>query len=248
MFSLKNKVALITGGASGIGLAVAQRYLEAGAIVFTGDVQTAHADGVARHFHLDVSDECQVRDAMKSISEEHGGLDILVNNAGIVADENWFNIANGTTDNLDKIFRVNTYGVFYGLKYASEYLNHGGSIINTSSRASTLGVPGNSQYSATKSAVDSLTRVAALELAPKSIRVNAVCPSFIATDMGGSDYGDAMATTLTPLGRLGKLDDLVGVYHFLAADESAYVSGQALNIDGGWSAGVSEQLSAQFRD
>jgi len=246
VFSLSNKVAFITGGASGIGLAVARRYLEAGAIVFTGDVMATHAEGVARHFHLDVSDEEQVRNAMESIAEEHGGLDIVVNNAGIVANENWFKIADGTTENLDKIFRVNTYGVFYGLKYASKLVNSGGSIINTSSRASTLGVPGNSQYSATKSAVDSLTRVAALELAPKGIRVNAVCPSFIATDMGGSEYGDAMAKTLTPLGRLGRLDDLVGVYHFLAADESAYLSGQALNVDGGWSAGVSEQLSAQF--
>ena len=247
MFSLSNKVAFITGGSGGIGLAVARRFLEAGAVVFTGDVLATHAEGVARHFPLDVSDEDHVRNAMQSIAEEHGGLDIVVNNAGIVANENWFKIADGTRENLDKIFRVNTYGVFYGLKYASEFVNGGGSIINTSSRASTLGVPGNSQYSATKSAVDSLTRVAALELAPKGIRVNAVCPSFIATDMGGSEYGDAMAKTLTPLGRLGRLDDLVGVYHFLAADESAYLSGQALNVDGGWSAGISEQLSAQFQ-
>lgn len=246
MFSLTGKVALITGGASGIGRAVAERYIEAGAIVCTGDVKPSDLAGLDEHYELDVSDEGNVYEVMSAVAKRHGNIQILVNNAGIVADENWFRIAEGTKENLEKIFSVNTYGVFFGMKHADQFVSPGGSIINTSSRAGTIGVPGNSQYSATKSAVDSLTRVAALEFGKKAIRVNAVCPSFFQTDMGGSDLGRDLAEALTPAGRLGQLSDLVGVYHFLASDESKYISGQTVNVDGGWSAGVSQQLYDSF--
>jgi NAD(P)-dependent dehydrogenase (short-subunit alcohol dehydrogenase family) len=249
MFSLQDRNAFITGGASGIGLAVARRYAEAGANVVIADLQdgSRQADGIGAHYmELDVSDSKAVRAALEKAAEINGKLHVLVNNAGITAKENWLPIEQGTQDNLELIFAVNTYGVFYGLKHGPDAMHDGGSIINTSSLASTMGVPGNSQYSGTKAAVDQISRIAALELGSRGIRVNTVCPGFFRTSMGGSDLGEVMANEMTALGRIGETDDLVGIYHFLAADESRYITGQAFNVDGGWTAGVSKQLMGRF--
>jgi NAD(P)-dependent dehydrogenase (short-subunit alcohol dehydrogenase family) len=245
MFSLEGRNAFITGGAAGIGLGVARRFRDAGASVVIADmVDASEAAGEigAAYIELDVSDEDAVRAALEKAVELNGKLDILVNNAGIVGKENFFKIADGTPKNLDLMFAVNTFGVFYGIKHGQHLMNDGGSIINTSSLASTMGVSGNSQYSGTKAAVDQISRIAAIELGHRGIRVNAVCPTFVRTAMGGSDTGVALAENLTALGRLGEVDDLVGLYHFLAADESSYITGQVFNVDGGWSAGLSQQL------
>ncbi len=119
-------------------------------------------------------------------------------------------------------------------------MRDGGSIINTASIAADIGVPGYSQYSASKAAVLSLTRSAAVELAPRGIRVNAVCPGSVFTPMLPQDHPEVPLTTrMCPLGRIGTTDDVVGVYHFLAAGESSYISGQAIAVDGGMLAGVS---------
>lgn len=249
MFSLQGKRAFITGGGGGIGMAVAKRFRAAGAEVCIADLADGSAaaqDIGARYLVLDVADEQAVKGALDEAVATMGALDVLVNNAGIVADENFHEIARGTSDNLSRIFSVNAFGVFYGLKHGPARMVDGGSIINTSSLASTMGLPGNSQYSGTKAAVDQISRIAAIELGVRGIRVNAVCPAFIDTRMGGSEVGRSLARSLTALGRIGEVDDLVGLYHFLAADESRYITGQCLNVDGGWTAGVSAQLMREL--
>ena len=249
MFSLDGKRCFVTGGASGIGKAVAKRFIDAGAHVIIADL----ADGTeaarefgAEYVSLNVAVEEMVAETFAQVARQHGNLDVVVNNAGIVANENWFDIADGTPENLRKIFEVNTFGVFYGIKHGSKVMNEGGSIINTSSLASTMGLPGNSQYSGTKAATDQISHIAALELGVRGIRVNTVCPAFVATDMGGSDLGTNLANAVTALGRIGQVEDLVGLYHFLAADESRWITGQSFNVDGGWTAGLSRQAMARL--
>lgn len=245
MFSLNDKNAFITGGANGIGKAVARRYSEAGANVIIADLANGAevaAEIGATYLKLDVSDDQAVKAALDEATAMNGKLHVLVNNAGITANENFYAIEDGTAENLQLIFAVNTYGVFYGLKYGPKLMHDGGSIINTSSLASTMGVPGNSQYSGTKAAVDQISHIAALELGARNIRVNTICPGFFRTAMGGSDLGNTLAEEMTALGRIGEVDELVGLYHFLAADESRYITGQSFNVDGGWTAGVSKQL------
>lgn len=245
MFSLEDKNAFITGGANGIGLAVAKRYLDAGANVVIADLADGSevADHIgANYLKLNVTDENQVNKALMEAVELNGKLDIVVNNAGITGRDNFISITEGKANHLSEVFEVNTFGVFYGLKHAPALMNDSGSIIITSSLAAVMGVPGNSQYSATKAAICQLGKISALELGSRGIRVNSVCPGFVRTDMGGSDLGNHIASRVTSLGYIGELEDLVGIYHFLAADESRYVTGQVINVDGGWSAGLSNQL------
>ena len=251
MFSLQGKTALITGAAKGIGFAVAQRFRAAGAEVIITDIsdaaETAGAIG-ARFLRLDVSREQEVAGCFEELAAQQSLLDIVVNNAGIVPGDNFVLTEAGRDDSLRGVFEVNTYGVFYGLKHAPSCMRDFGSIINTSSLAAHLAVPGNSQYSASKAAVAQFTRTSAVELGPRGIRVNAVCPSFIRTDMGGGELGENMSAELTALGRIGEVEDLVGLYHFLAADESRFISGQVFNVDGGWTAGVSMGLMSRYQE
>jgi 3alpha(or 20beta)-hydroxysteroid dehydrogenase len=121
-------------------------------------------------------------------------------------------------------------------------MNDGGSIINTSSLAAIMKMAGSGLYSASKAAVVSMTKMAALELGGRGIRVNAVCPGYIDTAMGSGDEGKTISETFTALGRVGTTADLAGVFRFLAADESSYITGQALIVDGGWTCGPSPQL------
>lgn len=250
MFSLEGKNAFITGGASGIGLAVAERFIQAGAKVVIADL----SDGIevasligATYLKLNVADEVEVKAALEKAVEVNGKLDIVVHNAGITGRDNYVSIAEGNADHLREVFEVNMFGVFYGLKHAPALMNDGGSMIITSSLSAVMGVPGNGQYTATKAAIDQLGRISALELGQRAIRVNSVLPSYIRTKMGASNLGIHTASKVTALGRMGEVDELVGVYHFLAADESRYITGQQLNVDGGWTAGLSNQLMEEFR-
>ena len=249
MFSLEGKTAFITGGAAGIGLGVAKRYIQAGAKVVITDVAdgTAIAEEIgATYLRLDVADEQQVKEALEKAVQIIGKLDIVVNNAGITGQDNFIAIAEGKVDHLLEVFKINAFGVFFGLKHAPTAMNDDGSIIITSSLAAAMGLPGNSQYSGTKAAVNSFCQIAALELGPRGIRVNSVCPGFINTKMGASDLGTYIASKVTALGHIGEVEELVGVYHFLAADESRYITGQVFNVDGGWTAGVSHQLMETY--
>ena len=251
MFSLDGKTALVTGAAKGIGFAVAKRFRAAGADVIITDISDAAdiaADIGAQFIRLDVSREREVADCFRELAAQQLLLDIVVNNAGIVPGDNFVLTEAGDDDSLRGVFEVNTYGVFYGLKYAPARMRDFGSIINTASLAAHLALPGNSQYSASKAAVVQLTRTSAVELGGRGIRVNAVCPSFIRTDMGGGELGESMSEELTALGRIGEVEDLVGLYHFLASDESRFISGQVFNVDGGWTAGVSMGLMSKYRE
>lgn len=243
MFSIESKNAFITGGSSGIGLAVAKRFLQSGANVIVSDIQ-GPPDSVlqagAIFIELDVSDEQKVAAALQEAEDKLGKLDVLINNAGVTGEGNVF-MEDNTPELTRRTIEINMQGVYYGLKHGPKHMNDGGSIINTSSLGAIVGFPGLGPYSATKAAVLSYTKTAALELAPRGIRVNAICPTFVRTAMFDADDVDytQIAETFIPLGRVSETSDLEGFYHFLAAEESAFLTGQAIAVDGGMSLGVS---------
>ena len=243
-FDLQGRNAVITGGTAGIGLAVARRFKRAGAkVTILG--RRANGDDVAdaigaRFLRADMRDGAQIGAALQSASAE-GLIDVLVLNAG--ADNTGPMIADHDVSEFLDLLQLNLIGVYAALQSAPKVVAEGGSIIATSSVAASLTGPGYSQYSASKIAVESLVRTAALELAPRSIRVNAIAPGSVATDMLPPDHPEiAVVEALCPLGRVAETDDVVGAYHFLASDESRYVSGQTLRVDGGLSAGVSASV------
>ncbi len=240
-FSLAGKKAFITGACSGIGLAVTKRYLEAGARVVMADGQ-ALADQLGALFvRVDVSDEQQVAEGLASAAQRVGKFDILLNNAGI--GDLLGPMEESETDRWHRLFNINVFGVYFGLKYGPQQMNDGGSIINTASQAAITMLPDSEPYSATKASVVTMSKTAALELGARGIRVNAVCPGYIDTPMNqDTDEAYALPLVLNPLGRVGTTDDVVGLYHFLAADESSFITGQALLVDGGWTAGVTYRL------
>lgn len=241
-FSLEKKTALVTGAASGIGLAVACRFQAAGALVAGADVQesdklSARAIPLLR---ADVSNEREVARQFAEASALLGGLDILVNNAGVAGAT--ASIADHPLEDLQRTVGVNLFGVLWGLRHGPALMRDGGSIINTASIAGLTASPGFGIYAMTKAAVISLTATAAHELGHRGIRVNAVCPGTVITPMEPADGDEAkLAHFVTALGRPATVDDVAGVFHFLASDESRYVTGQALPVDGGWSAGWNQR-------
>ena len=245
-FDLTGKNALITGAADGIGAAVGRRFREAGAEVIFTDVRDASdlAEAIgARFLTLDVADEQAVSETLERAAETVGKLDIVVNNAGIgdVGDD--LETLDAATQ--ERITRINQWGVQFGLKHAPKHMNDGGAIINTASLAARVSLPGSGAYSATKAAVVSLTTMSALELGARGIRVNAILPGYVATALGSGDEGATLMEAFTALGRVATTDDLVGVYHFLASEEASFITGQAIVVDGGWSAGPTPQLLSQ---
>lgn len=241
MFSLKDKVAVITGGASGIGRATALRFSQAGAKVVLGDIQ--EGSEVARQaggifVKTDVSKEGQVQALIEAAVSEYGRLNIVVNNAGIGEGNEIKDISEAE---LDRILNVNTKGVLWGMKHAVPHISDGGSIINTASYAGVAAFPSYGSYTASKCAVIGFTKTAALELAPRGIRVNAVCPGTIDTPINEGPMAEvelALATHVHPLRRLGQPEEVAALFHFLASDESAFITGTAIPIDGGLSAGI----------
>jgi len=237
MHSLKNKRAFVTGGTAGIGLAVARSYVEAGAeVVIAGrraEGEATAAEMGARFQRLDVGDGPAVAEALAGFAREVGPLDILVNNAGVAHDESLEAVS---SEAIEETIAVNFKGVLHGLLHGPPHMPDGAVIINTSSVSGVLGSPASLVYSACKAAVNSMTASAAIELGPRRIRVNAVLPGGVATDMA---LPAVLFDTLTTLGREGRVEDMVGLYNFLASDASAYISGQSICIDGGLTAGLS---------
>ncbi len=243
MFSLEGKVAVITGGAGGIGQATVRRFSSAGARVVVADVNDAQAlaEEVAGLFvQTDVSDEAQVEALMNAAASAHGRIDVVINNAGIPVGGSA--IAAVAADDFRRSFGTNALGAVYGIKHAVTHMHEGGAIINTASLAGLQGMYGSGPYVAAKFAVVGITKTAALELAGRGIRVNCVCTGNIDTPMGASpEYAD-VTDAMTPLGRAGRPEEVAALFHFLASDDSSYITGQAISIDGGMTAGPSLRL------
>jgi len=248
MFSLEGKVSVITGGAAGLGKATAERFARAGARVVIGDVDAA-GDRVARELNgifvqTDVSREADVESLLDAAAREHGRLDIVINNAGIGRGEY---LPDVTEEDFDRTIAVNTKGVLWGIKHAAPRIADGGAILSTASMAGVIGEAGWLSYVASKAAVIGITKTAAIELGPRGIRVNCICPSTI-EGVASTDWGELadLEAKLVPMfhqiGRLGHEEEVAALFHFLATDEAAFLTGLAIPIDGGLSAGVSLSL------
>ncbi len=239
MFSLSGKAAVVTGGASGIGRAIAQRFREAGARVLVADRRPA-TDGFEFQ-ETDVSRESDVAGLLDAARRRFGRVDILVNNAGI--QPLGVGLAEVTGPLLERTFAVNVQGVAFGLKHAGRVLGDGGRVINTASFVGLLATPGAAAYAPSKAAVIHLTRLGAIELAPRRITVNAVSPGTIRTP-AVTEIPDnpeiPFIEARTPLGRLGEPAEVAALCHFLASDEAAYITGQTIAIDGGLTTGWTE--------
>lgn len=242
---LKDKIAIVTGADSGIGKAIAEKFVENGAkVVFSDIKQTENVEekfpGKAIFVKCDVSNSGEVNNLITKAVEAFGGLDIMVNNAGIgtlgtaidMDDETW-----------QKTININLSGVFYGIRAAGKYMNDNkikGSIINMSSILGEVGFNGAIAYCAAKGGVVQLTKASAIDLAKMGIRVNAIAPGFIETEMTKGILTDAPTRAFleksTPLGYIGKPIDIAEAALYLASDNSSYVTGNVLFVDGGWRA------------
>ncbi|MGW0039205.1 SDR family NAD(P)-dependent oxidoreductase [Gordonia sp. NPDC003376] len=246
MFGFTDKVCVVTGGGSGIGLAVATLFANDGARVVLADIADAAEAAAsldATYIRTDVSDERDVAALMAQTAALHGRIDVVVNNAGIIREAA---LGDTTIEDFDTSIAVNAHGVLFGLKHAARFMQPGGAIVNTASLAAQVGFPGYASYAASKAAIVSLTRVAAIELGRSGIRVNCICPSSVDTPMlAAQENGDveqAITTLASPLGMSISGADIASVIAFLASDAAAAVSGQAIAVDAGATAGYSEQL------
>jgi NAD(P)-dependent dehydrogenase (short-subunit alcohol dehydrogenase family) len=239
VFSLTNKKILVTGGSSGIGLAVARQYYRAGAeVAICARHRRAGLGELDAHFmSCDQGDENQVKTILQNFSEKFGELDVLVINAGVI-DEG-MSLESLDLGELEAMWRINSLGVANFLKHGPTVMRDGGSIIITATPAAEMTFPGYIAYGVSKSSIPALVKYAAMELGPRLIRVNSVSPGTIVTDMQPDDDAEARISQITTcLGRLGTVDDLIGIYHFLAADESSFVTAANIAVDGGWLGGL----------
>lgn len=241
-FSIEDKLVVITGGASGVGLAITERFAKSGANVVTIDLSPPSEELetlTSYHYEVDVTDSQGLRAAFKDISARLGLIDVLINNAGINGDDGA--MLGACDDDLTrKVIEVNTLGVYNGLKHGPDFMSDNGSIINTSSLGGTYVFPGSGPYSASKAAVNSLTQMAAAELASRNIRVNAVAPAFIDTPLAQKDIDlfKAIGKRMTNTGRIAQPEEVAAVFHFLASDDASYINGQIIQVDGGMSTGM----------
>ncbi len=250
---LKDQTAIVTGGARGIGFAIAQGYAREGANVVIGDVLTDEAEAAAQEIgsqaeamYLDVTDQACIDHVVDTTAAKHGRIDILVNNAGIF---DMGPLEEVTREQFRKLFAVNTEGMYFMLQAVANKMladSKGGRIINMASQAGRRGDPLLSAYCATKAAVISITQSAGLHFARRGINVNGISPGVVDTEMW--DRVDALfahyenrpigekkreVAEAVPYGRMGKPDDHVGAAIFLASQESEYMVAQTLNVDGG---------------
>lgn len=257
---LEGKVALITGAAQGIGEEVGIVLARAGAIVVVSDIQDEKGKKVvgkigpsALYLHLDVRNEENWKRVMKTILQKFSKLDILVNNAGITGFQEGFGLQdpeNATLESWRAVHEVNSDGVFLGCKYAIQSMktNPGSSIINISSRSGLVGIPGAAAYASSKAAVRNHTKSVALYCASQGypIRCNSIHPAAILTPMwepmlgNGPERKDRMTQIAKdiPMQKMGMPDDVANAVLFLASDESKYITGIELTIDGGLLAGA----------
>lgn len=241
---LQDKVALVTGAASGIGFAIAAAFVAEGAKVLLADVNREKGEAAARSLGdaaaftiCDVSDKASATAAVAAAVARFGRLDILVNNAGIIHPAEFLDLAE---EDFDRVLRVNLKGAFLCAQAAARQMvaqAAGGAIINLSSVNAVMAIPNQTAYNVSKGGVTQLTRNAALALAPHGIRVNAIGPGSILTDMLAVVMDDEAAKarilSRTPMGRCGTVEEIAAIAVFLASPAASYMTGQTLYADGG---------------
>ncbi|MEM0900492.1 MAG: SDR family oxidoreductase [Pseudomonadota bacterium] len=250
MADLDGKIAIVTGAAKGIGYAIARRLLQDGCRVAIADVDKAKGKqaekelediGPTHFFAVDVSNRLDVHNLVAGVIDLWGDIDILVNNAAIVHAADFLELAE---DDFDQVLNVNLKGTFLVGQAVAEYMvekvkggGHAGSIVNMSSINAKVAIPNQVPYCVSKGGVNQLTKVMALSLAPHGIRVNAVGPGSIATEMLTSVTDNAEARkgilSRTPLGRVGDVTEVASIVSFLASREAGYMTGEILYADGG---------------
>lgn len=242
---LQNKISIVTGASSGIGLAIAELFLQEGATVVMSDINESDSVKIAQSLgdrasfiKCDVSKSQEVNQLVTATLEKYGRLDIMVNNAGIATQASVLDCAD---EMWNKTIGVNLSGVFYGIKAATNAMKATqtkGSIINIASIAGLVGFAGSSAYCASKGGVVNLTRAAAQDTASLGIRINAIAPGVIITnmtkDMLTNEVFESMVKANTPLGYAGEAKDIAHAALYLASDEAKYTTGVILPVDGGW--------------
>ncbi len=237
---LKDRIAIVTGGGRGIGLAIAKRFQAEGAHVAIADIEGDPKIG-ADYIHCDVSKSDDVSAAVASVLKRHGAIDILVNNAAISVVADFLEL---TEADFDHVLAVNLKGSFLMLQACAramvEQVKNGrapGAIINMSSVNETLAIPAIVPYCASKGGIAQLTRATSIYLAPHGIRVNAIGPGSINTDMLKGVVNDPAAMnrvlSRTPMGRIGEPEEIAAIAAFLASDDASYITGQTIFADGG---------------
>jgi NAD(P)-dependent dehydrogenase (short-subunit alcohol dehydrogenase family) len=241
---MKSKIAIVTGGASGIGLAIAEKFTKNNIytiIVGRDEGKLINAQkslgNLCETISCDVSDLSKIPDLIKNVIKKHGRIDILVNNAGINQKKPFEEV---TDEEFQRIMQTNVNAVFsLSREVVKVMIEQGsGNIINISSMAAQYGLPKVIAYSASKSAIEGMTKAMAVELAPKGIRTNAIAPGFIATDMSAKALNSdperkQKVMSRTPMGYLGETADIGEAALFLATDASKYINGVSLRVDGG---------------
>ena len=238
---LENKVCIVTGGGRGIGQATAEKFIDESATVIIADFDEATGTATAEYLgdqcsfvKTDVSQSESVQSLIKRVKADHGSIDVIVNNAGILQDQT---LEKMDEEEFDKVIQVNMRGVYLCTKYAAEVMREQGSgvILNASSVVARFGNFGQTNYVAAKAGLEGMTKVWARELGKHGIRVNAVAPGFIQTDMiaGMPEKIIKMMGAKVPLKRWGQPEDVANLYCFLASDEASYISGVVLQVDGG---------------
>mgnify|MGYP000838180600 CR=1 FL=1 len=243
-FSLEGKVALVTGASYGIGFALATAFARQGAKIVFNDIKQElvdkglaayKAEGIeAKGYVCDVTSEEQVNAMVAQIEKEVGIVDILVNNAGITRDGLLMRMGD---DAFDRVLDVNLKGTFNTTRALTKTFmrQRGGCVINMSSVVGLMGNAGQANYAASKAGVIGLTKAVARELAPRGVRVNAVAPGFVETDMTAklSEKVRVATEEQIPLKRMARPEEVAGVVRFLASDAAAYITGEVVRVDGG---------------